>query len=154
MLFTITVLHGVLAAVLVASLGWIVLEMARLPHAGSAERAIRAGWLALASVLLVNITGMVSYLTYRLPDPTSPRSIILQTAPWVHRVLFESMEYVGLMVPIMVGVVIAATIIYRQRLPEERGTRTQLGRLVYATLFIVFLIAITGFVPSVIAFVK
>ena len=116
MLFTITVLHGILALALIAALGWTALKLSGLSKSGSAAGA---AWASLISALLLNATGAYSYVFYRLKDATSPRSIILETQAWVHRVLFESMEYVGLIVPIMIAVIVAAIVIYGRQVSES-----------------------------------
>jgi hypothetical protein len=154
MLFTITVLHGVLAVALVGSLGWAALELSRVSQTGATIRLVRVSWVALVIALLTNILGTYSYMTYRLSDQTSARSVILNTAPWVHRILFESMEYIALLVPIMVAVVIAAASIYGQQLADEQALQSPISRLLMMTLFIVILLAIAGFIPSVISFVR
>jgi hypothetical protein len=151
MLFAITVLHGILAVALIGTLGWTALKLAGLSKWGSTSGA---AWASLISALLLNITGSYSYIFYRLRDPGTPRSIILETEPWVHRILFESMEYVGLIIPIMIAVATAAIVIYRRQLLETAPLRGQISRIVYITIFLVLLMAIAGFIPSSIAMVK
>lgn len=151
MLFTITVLHGILALALIATLGWTALKLSGLSQSGSAAGA---AWAALISALLLNVTGTYSYIYYRLADVSSPRSIILETQTWVHRILFESMEYVGLIVPIMITVVVAAVTIYGRQASESVEVRGQVSRVVYITMFIVLLMAVAGFIPSTIAIAK
>jgi hypothetical protein len=151
MLFAITVLHGILAVALIAALGWTALKLAGRSTWGSAAGG---AWVSLISALLLNIMGAYSYIAYRLRDPGTPRSIILETEPWVHRILFESMEYVGLIVPIMIAVATAAIVIYRRQLLETVPLRGQISRIVYITIFLVLLMAVAGFIPSSIAIVK
>ena len=151
MLFTITVLHGILGVALIAALGWTALKLAGLSKWGSTSGA---AWASLISALLLNITGAYSYISYRLRDPGTPRSIILETEPWVHRILFESMEYVGLIIPILIAVVTAAIVISGKQSLETAPSRGPISRLVYITIFLVFLMAIAGFIPSSIAIVK
>jgi hypothetical protein len=151
MLFAITVLHGILAVALIAALGWTALKLTGLSTWGSTSGA---AWASLISALLLNITGSYSYIFYRLRDPGTPRSIILETEPWVHRILFESMEYVGLVIPILIAVATAAIVIYRRQLLETALLRGQISRIVYITIFLVLLMAIAGFIPSSIAMVK
>jgi hypothetical protein len=152
MLFAITILHGILAVALIAALGWTALKLAGLSTGGSTSGA---AWASLISALLLNMTGAYSYISYRLRDPGTPRSIILETEPWVHRILFESMEYIGLVIPILIAVATAAIVIYRRRqLLETAPLRGQISRIVYITIFLVLLMAIAGFIPSSIAMVK
>jgi hypothetical protein len=151
MLFTITVLHGVFALVLIVALSLTALILSGLFKSGSAAGA---SWAALISALLLNALGIYSYVFYRLADATSPRSIILENQAWVHRILFESMEYVGLIVPIMIAVITAAVVIYGRRVAESVEVRGQINRLVYITTFIVLLMAVAGFIPTTIAIAK
>lgn len=151
---SVTVLHGILAVVLMGSLALTGLKLSRLPQGGAPTGAIRAAWVALISALLVNVAGGYSYTVYRLSAPTSPRSVILQKQPWVHKVLFENMEYLSLAVPLMIAVLVTALTVYGARLTQEPGLPMWLGRLVYASLCLVFLMATCGFIPSVIAFVQ
>src|SRR4030042_4034016 len=58
---------------------------------------------ALLLVILafaVNLTGAYGYLFYRLPTADSPKSLILEVDPFAHEILFETMEYLGLIGPI------------------------------------------------------
>ena len=151
MLFTITVLHGILGVALIAALGWTALKLAGLSTWGSVAGA---AWASLISALLLNMTGAYSYISYRLRDPGTPRSIILDTEPWVHRILFESMEYVGLVIPIMIAVATAAIVISGKKPLETASLNGQISRIVYVTIFLVLLMAIAGFIPSSIAIVK
>src|SRR5919107_3639631 len=63
--------------------------------------------LAAASVFLVVFTGIIGYVYYRLPLPDSPKTIIKNTFPYAHDVMFETMEYLGL-----IGTVWATLIAY------------------------------------------
>jgi hypothetical protein len=62
MLFAITVLHGVLAVALIASLGWAAPELSRVAQTGATIRLVRVSWAALVIALLTNIPGGYSYM--------------------------------------------------------------------------------------------
>jgi len=151
-LFAITVLHGILSAALIGSLGWAILEVTRIPQTRSTARARRAAAAALASALLVNATGVYSYIVSCLLPPARTASALLIQAPWTHRVLLETMVYAGLFIPIIPAVALAVLGSFHRQLPDDEAAFAPLGHLLYVALAMVLLLAIAGFVPSLIDF--
>lgn len=152
MLFAVTVLHGALSAALIGSLGWAILEVTRIPQTGSTARARRAAAAALASAVLVNATGVYSYIVSCLLTPARTAAALLTQAPWTHRVLLEGMVYGALFVPILLTVVLGSLTFVGRVVPTQDAASIPWGRLLYLALAIVLLLAIAGFVPSLIDF--
>ncbi len=56
--------------------------------------------IATISVFAIVITGTIGYIEYRLTEINSAKSIIIRTFPFAHNVMFETMEYAGLIGPL------------------------------------------------------
>jgi hypothetical protein len=145
-------LHGLSATFSIVS---AVIIASMISRGGLRAKSLRE--LKTFSVLLVvfsfatNITGTYGYLPYRLSSPDSPKSLILKTEPFAHEILFETMEYLGLIGPIW-SVVIAWMIIYNgERAATDSGLRRTLLLLTILLATWTVAVAFTGIVPTMIA---
>jgi hypothetical protein len=78
---------------------------------------------AAASAFLIEITGTIGYIEYRLPDPDSAKSKILEIFPYAHEPMFKVMKYVGLVGVIWTGLIAYFTWHFRERMFADIGVR-------------------------------
>lgn len=113
--------------------------------------------LTFVLVVLVDITGAYGYVWYRLPAPTSPRSIILKTDPFAHQILFENMEYVSLMGPILSAVITYLVFHFGGDLvkpPAAPWAVRSVASLLVLAVILTFALSYAGVIPTRIAAVK
>lgn len=98
----IMLLHGFLTTfALMTAAGFVGLLVFSSEQRKGAINTLKI--LALITTVFVfalSITGAYGYVYYRLPEPDSARTIIKETFPIAHEILFESMEYASLVGPI------------------------------------------------------
>jgi len=145
-------LHGlfvtfsVVVAVIIASI------ILRSSLQGKVLRGLKMfAFLLVVLSFAVNLTGAYGYLFYRLPTADSPKSMILEVDPFAHEILFETMEYLGLIGPIW-SVAIAWMIgYYGERFATVMELRRML--LLFIILFVAWTVAVsyTGLIPTMIA---
>ena len=110
--------------------------------------------VAVASVFIIDITGTIGYIEYRLPDPESPKSIIKETFPFAHEPMFETMEYSGLFGPMWAALIMYITWHYGKMIFTKPAIRNTLTILIsYAIIYALF-ISLMGIVPAKIASVQ
>jgi hypothetical protein len=113
--------------------------------------------LALLTTIFVfalDISGAYGYLFYRLPNPDSPRSVIIQTFPAAHEVLFETMEYLGLAGLIWATLITWLTWHYKHEIFTNIAVKNTMLVLIIVAVLYTLVIAYTGVVPTRLAAVR
>lgn len=113
--------------------------------------------LALLTTIFVfalDISGAYGYVFYRLPDPDSPRSVIKQTFPAAHEVLFETMEYLSLAGPIWATLIAWLTWHYKHKIFTNIAVKNTMLVLIIVAVLYTLVIAYTGVVPTRVAAVR
>src|ERR671915_882328 len=96
---------------------------------------------AVASAFLIEITGTIGYIEYRLPDPDSAKSKILEIFPFAHEPMFEVMEYVGLVGTIWTGLLAYLTWHFKERMFTDIGVRNTM--VVLISLAIIYALVVS-----------
>ncbi len=102
-------------------------------------------------VFLLNITGAYGYVYYRLPQPDSPRTIIKDTLPIAHEILFETMEYLSLIGPIWATMITSLVWHFNEKIFTNNTIRNAMLFLIILAALYALAIAYTGVVPTRIA---
>lgn len=113
--------------------------------------------LALSTTIFVfalDLSGAYGYVFYRLPDSDSPRSVIKETFPVAHDVLFETMEYLSLAGPIWATLITWLTWHYKDKIFTNIAVRNTMLVLIMVAVLYTLVIAYTGVVPTRIAAVR
>jgi len=105
-------------------------------------------------VFALNITGAYGYAYYRLPAPDSPRTIIMETFPVAHEILFETMEYASLVGPIWATMITWLTWHFKERIFTNPAIKNVMLILIVLAVLYALTIAYTGVVPTRIAAVR
>ncbi len=105
-------------------------------------------------VFALNITGAYGYVYYRLPGPDSPKTIITETLPIAHEVLFETMEYVSLIGPIWATMITWLTWHFKDKIFTDTAIKNTMLILIILAVLYALGIAYTGVVPTRIAAVR
>jgi hypothetical protein len=105
-------------------------------------------------VFALNITGAYGYVYYRLPTPDSPRTIINETFPVAHEILFETMEYASLVGPIWATMITWLTWHFKERIFTNPAIKNVMLILIVLAVLYALTIAYTGVVPTRIAAVR
>ena len=109
---------------------------------------------AVASAILIEITGTIGYIEYRLPDPDSAKSKILEIFPFAHEPMFEVMEYVGLVGTIWTGLLAYLTWHFKERMFTDIGVRNTMVVLISLAIIYALVVSLMGIVPTKIASVQ
>jgi hypothetical protein len=109
---------------------------------------------AVASAFLIEITGTIGYIEYRLPDPDSAKSKILEIFPFAHEPMFETMEYVGLVGTIWTGLLAYLTWHFKERMITDPGVRNTMIVLIFLAIMYALVVSLMGIVPTKIASVQ
>jgi hypothetical protein len=109
---------------------------------------------AVASAFLIEITGTIGYIEYRLPDPDSAKSKIKEVFPFAHEPMFESMEYLGLVGTMWTGLLAYLTWHFKERMFAEVGVRNMMIALISLAIVYALVISLMGIVPTKIASVQ
>ena len=110
--------------------------------------------LAAASVFLVIFTGMIGYVYYRLPIPDSPKTIIKNTFPYAHDVMFETMEYLGLIGTVWATLIAYLTHHFKDMIFTNSLIKNGLVMLISIGIVYALIISLAGIVPTKIASVQ
>lgn len=113
--------------------------------------------LALITTIFVfalNITGAYGYVYYRLSGSDSPRTIIKETFPIAHEILFETMEYVSLIGPIWATMITWLTWHFKDRIFTNTAIKNTMLILIVLAVLYALAIAYAGVVPTRIAAVR
>lgn len=113
--------------------------------------------LALITTIFVfalNISGAYGYIYYRLPDPDSPKTIITETLPIAHEILFETMEYLSLVGPIWATMITWLTWHFKDKIFTNAAVKNTMLVLIVLAVVYALVIAYTGVVPTRIASVR
>jgi hypothetical protein len=109
---------------------------------------------AVASAFLIEITGTIGYIEYRLPDPDSAKSKILEIFPFAHEPMFEVMEYVGLVGVIWTGLIAYFTWHFKERMFADVGVRNAMIMMISLAIIYALVVSLMGIVPTKIASVQ
>lgn len=109
---------------------------------------------AVASAFLIEITGTIGYIEYRLPEPDSPKSKILEIFPFAHEPMFETMEYLGLLGTMWTGLVAYLTWHFKERMFSDPGVKNTMIIMISLAIFYALFISLMGIVPAKIASVQ
>lgn len=149
-------LHGFLTtfALMTASgfVGLLIFSDER--RKGSIKALMILTLLTTIFVFALDISGAYGYVYYRLPEPDSPRTIIRQTFPFAHEVLFETMEYTSLVGPIWTTLITWLTWHYKEEIFTNTSIKTAMLVLIVLAVLYALVIAYTGVVPTRIAAVR
>lgn len=99
----VMLIHGFIASIALMA-ATLMIGVLLFSKELNAQDVSRLKWISVATAFLVFLlvfTGGYGYVPYRVRDPTSARSIILERAPWAHEVFFEAMEYISLIGPLI-----------------------------------------------------
>jgi hypothetical protein len=138
--------------VLVFGLSQIGQQVQRYPDAISTLKVL--AFTAVASAFLIEITGTIGYIEYRLPDPDSAKSKILEIFPFAHEPMFEVMEYVGLVGTIWTGLLAYLTWHFKERMFTDMGVRNTMVVLISLAIIYALVVSLMGIVPTKIASVQ
>jgi hypothetical protein len=106
------------------------------------------------SVFAIVITGTIGYIEYRLTEINSAKSIIIRTFPFAHNVMFETMEYAGLIGPLWSTLITYMTFHYREQIFTNIAVRNSLVTMISLAIVYLLIISLTGIVPTKIASVQ
>lgn len=109
---------------------------------------------AVASAFLIEITGTIGYIEYRLSDPDSPKSKIKEIFPFAHEPMFETMEYLGLVGTMWTGLLAYLTWHFKARMLTDVGIRNMMIVLISLAIMYALVISLMGIVPTKIASVQ
>ena len=110
--------------------------------------------IATISVFAIVITGTIGYIEYRLTEINSAKSIIIRTFPFAHNVMFETMEYAGLIGPLWSTLISYMTFHYREQIFTNIAVRNSLIIMISLAIVYLLIISLTGIVPTKIASVQ
>lgn len=146
----LAILHGFLGTVFLMGFFGAFAELIELTNAGI--RRIKLGVLLMfVTSVLLDISGAIIYVYYRAPGPESARSKILASAtPWVHTVLFEFKEFIGIYVPIILVVAVYLAWHHAPEIRSNASIRTMLSTLLLlATLVALLTFGLGAYVTKV-----
>lgn len=109
---------------------------------------------ATAAVFLIELTGTIGYVEYRLPDPDSAKSKIKEIFPFAHEPMFETMEYLGLLGTMWTGLLTYLTFHFNEKIFSERSIRGTMMVLIFIAVVYALVISLFGIVPTKIASVQ
>lgn len=150
------ILHDYFAVLaLMSGAGFVGLLVLSTTGSPGAVRTLKAlSLLAVTSVFLIDVTGTIGYVEYRLPDPDSAKSKIKATFPFAHEPMFETMEYLGLLGPMWAGLVAYLVWHYNARMFTDRAVKRMLVALISLAIMYALFISLMGIVPTKIASVQ
>jgi len=127
----------------------------QIQHYSDAINVLKVlAFTAVASAVLIEITGTIGYLEYRLPDPDSAKSKIKEIFPFAHEPMFETMEYLGLVGTMWTGLLAYLTWHFKERMFTEKGVRNMMMMLISLAILYALVISLMGIVPTKIASVQ
>jgi len=106
------------------------------------------------AVFAIIITGTIGYIEYRLSESDSAKSIITRTFPFAHEVMFESMEYAGLIGPLWATLITYITLHYNEQIFTNSAVRNSLVIMTSLAIAYCLIISLAGIVPTKIASVQ
>jgi hypothetical protein len=146
-------MHGFLTTfALMTAAGFVgLLVFSNEQRKGSIDALKMLALLTTIFVFSLDISGAYGYVFYRLPDPQSPKSVILETSPAAHEVLFETMEYLGLAGPIWATLITWFTWHYKDKIFTNIALKNTMLVMITVAVLYTLVIAYTGVVPTRIA---
>jgi hypothetical protein len=124
-------------------------------HRDSAANTLKyISIIATISVFAIVITGTIGYIEYRLTEIKSAKSIIIRTFPFAHNVMFETMEYAGLIGPLWSTLITYITFHYKEQIFTNIAVRNSLVIMIGLAIVYSLIISLTGIVPTKIASVQ
>jgi hypothetical protein len=109
---------------------------------------------AVASSFLIEITGTIGYIEYRLPDADSAKSKIMDSFPFAHEPMFEVMEYLGLVGTMWTGLIAYLTWHFKEKMFDNVGVRNMMIVLISLAIIYALVVSLMGIVPTKIASVQ
>jgi hypothetical protein len=109
---------------------------------------------AVASTFIIEMTGTIGYIPYRVSEPDSAKSRIMETFPFAHEPMFEIMEYLGLFGTIWTGLLAYLTWHFKERMLTDIGTRNIMIALTSLAIIFALVISLMGIVPTKIASIE
>jgi hypothetical protein len=106
---------------------------------------------AVASTFIIEITGTIGYMEYRLPDPESAKSRVMEAFPFAHEPMFEIMEYLGLFGTVWTGLLAYLVWHFKEKMLTDSGTRSIMIALASLAVIYALVISLMGIVPTKIA---
>jgi hypothetical protein len=152
----IMLLHGFLTTfALMTASGFVgLLVFSNEQRKGAIKTLVLLAFLTTIFVFALDLSGAYGYLYYRLAEPDSPRTIIKGTFPFAHEVLFETMEYIGLIGPIWATLITWLTWHYKEKIFTNIAIKNTMMVLIVLAVLYTLAIAYTGVVPTRIAAVR
>jgi hypothetical protein len=129
-------------------------QMQQFHHSDATNVLKVLAFTAVASAFLIEITGTIGYIEYRLPDPDSAKSKIKEIFPFAHEPMFETMEYLGLMGTVWTGLIAYLTWHFKERMLTDAGVRNVMIALISLAIIYALVISLMGIVPTKIASVQ
>jgi hypothetical protein len=109
---------------------------------------------ALASTFIIEITGTIGYMEYRLSDPDSAKSRVMEAFPFAHEPMFEIMEYLGLFGTVWAGLLAYLAWHFKEKMLTGFGTRNIMIALASLAIIYALVISLMGIVPTKIATIE
>jgi hypothetical protein len=109
---------------------------------------------AVASAFLIEMTGTIGYIEYRLPDADSAKSMIMDSFPFAHEPMFEVMEYLGLVGTMWTGLIAYLTWHFKEKMFNNVGVRNTMIVLISLAIIYALVVSLMGIVPTKIASVQ
>lgn len=127
--------HGFLGILLIVGTPWATAELFALSNHGGVKRLklVTLGLAFTAFLSCIFLAGP-TYLGYY---PAAKKEILSGATPWVHEVLMEVKEHIGLIEPMLLFSIAFLVWYHADSLIEDKSTR----HLIIALLIIAFLLA-------------
>src|SRR3989338_2169793 len=146
----LAIIHGFLGTLFLMGFSGALAELIELTNAGI--RRIKLGVVVMfITSILIDISGAILYVYYRAPLPESARSKILASStPWIHTILFELKEFIGVYVPVILIVAVYMTWRHASEINSDRTIRIILATLLLlATLVALLTFGLGAYVTKV-----
>lgn len=154
----VMLLHGFLAtlALMSASLMIGVLVFSKELSVRNVNLLKWISVITVFSVFLLNFTGGYGYVPYREQvTGTSPRSTLLASdQPWAHEVVFESMENVSTLGPLIAVIIAYMVWYYGAEIVKQPGLKRALMILLVFGILVALAATAGGVIPTRLAAVR
>ena len=143
------VLHGFLGLLLIMGLMLVLGGLIQMKINGNGFRMIKVGTaMLLVSSVILALSGIYLYSLYRGGSEGTPgssaRSIIKASSrPWVHGIMMEMKEFIGVYVPIIIAMMYVVVKTYGAGFVENKKARTMFTILL--ALAVVWTVVTFGF---------
>ena len=142
------VLHGFLGLLLIMGLMLVLGGLIQMKINGNGFQMIKVGTaMLLVSSVILALSGIYLYSLYRggsVGAPESARKIIkASTRPWVHGIMMEMKEFIGVYVPIIIAMMYVVVKTYGAGFVENKKARMMFTVLL--ALAVVWTVVTFGF---------